>query len=38
VEPGPTSGPIDFLAYPVLEVDGKPAKAGVEFYFNRTPR
>ncbi|MGD8499993.1 MAG: transglutaminase-like domain-containing protein [Phycisphaerales bacterium] len=35
LEPGPTSGPINFLAYPVLEVGGKPAKAKVEFSFNR---
>jgi transglutaminase-like putative cysteine protease len=35
VEPGPASGPINFLAYPVLEVSGKPAKVKVEFSFNR---
>ncbi len=35
VEPGPASGPINFLAYPVLEINGKPAKAKVEFFFNR---
>jgi len=35
VEPGPASGPINFLAYPVLEVGGKTAKAKVEFSFNR---
>lgn len=35
VEPGPASGSINFLAYPVLEVDGKPVKAGVEFSFTR---
>lgn len=35
VEPGPTSGPINFLAYPVLEISGKPVKAAVEFSFNR---
>ena len=39
VEPGPASGPINFLAYPVLEIDGKPVKAAVEFSFTRaTPR
>jgi transglutaminase-like putative cysteine protease len=38
VEPGPTSGPINFLAYPVLEISGKPAKAGVEFSFRRSGR
>jgi transglutaminase-like putative cysteine protease len=36
VEPGPASGPINFLAYPVLEIAGKPAKAKVRFSFNRT--
>jgi transglutaminase-like putative cysteine protease len=35
VEPGPASGPINFLAYPVLEIDGKPTKAKVKFYFRR---
>jgi len=35
VEPGPASGPINFLAYPVLEVGGKPVKAKVEFSFDR---
>jgi transglutaminase-like putative cysteine protease len=35
LEPGPTSGPINFLAYPVLEIGGKPAKAKVEFSFRR---
>ena len=35
VEPGPVSGPINFLAYPVLEIEGKPAKAKVEFLFER---
>jgi transglutaminase-like putative cysteine protease len=38
VEPGPTSGPINFLAYPVLEIGGKPVKAAVEFSFNRSGR
>ena len=38
VEPGPTSGPINFLAYPVLEIGGKPVKAGVEFSFKRSSR
>ncbi|MDC1038049.1 transglutaminase-like domain-containing protein [Candidatus Marinimicrobia bacterium] len=37
VEPGPESGPINFLAYPVLEIGGKLAKAKVEFTFNRIP-
>jgi len=35
VEPGPESGPINFLAYPVLEIDGKPVKAKVQFLFRR---
>ena len=35
LEPGPASGPINFLAYPVLEISGKPAKVKVEFSFNR---
>ena len=38
VEPGPTSGPINFLAYPVLEIGGKPVKAAVEFSFKRSSR
>jgi transglutaminase-like putative cysteine protease len=36
VEPGPASGPINFLAYPVLEIGGKPVKAAVEFSFTRS--
>jgi len=35
LEPGPDSGPINFLAYPVLEIDGKPTTAKVEFSFKR---
>ncbi len=35
VEPGPVSGPINFLAYPVLEIGGKPEKVKVEFSFKR---
>lgn len=35
LKPGPKSGPINFLAYPVLEVDGKPKKVKVEFTFKR---
>jgi len=34
-EPGPYSGPINFLAYPVLEIGRKPTKVKVEFSFNR---
>ena len=36
VEPGPASGPINFLAYPVLEIGGKTAEVEVEFSFNRS--
>ena len=37
-EPGPTSGPINFLAYPVIEIEGKPAKAQILFSFKRPAR
>ena len=33
--PGHKSGTINFLAYPVLEIGGEPAKVKVEFSFNR---
>jgi hypothetical protein len=37
VEPGPEAGPINFLAYPVLEVGGQTANvAKTEFSFTRT--
>ena len=36
LEPGPASGPINFLAYPVLEVNGQPTNVKVEFSFNRS--
>lgn len=36
VEPGPTGGPINFLAYPLLEVDGKVQKVKTLFLFKRT--
>jgi transglutaminase-like putative cysteine protease len=36
VEPGPVSGPINFLAYPVMEMDGKPIKVRTEFLFHRS--
>jgi hypothetical protein len=36
VEPGPASGPINILAYPVLEIGGKPVKVAVEFSFKRS--
>jgi transglutaminase-like putative cysteine protease len=35
LDPGPASGPINFLAYPVLEINGKPANTKVEFSFKR---
>ena len=35
VEPGPVEGPINFLADPVLEVDGKRVKTKTEFSFRR---
>jgi len=35
VEPGPASGPINFLAYPVLEIGKKPVQVKVEFSFHR---
>lgn len=36
VNPGPASGPINFLAYPLLEIDGKEVKAQSSFSFTRT--
>ena len=38
VDPLPASGPINFLAYPLLEVDGQPVRAKVVFSFKRTAR
>ncbi len=35
LEPGPASGPINFLAYPVLEIGGRAARAKAEFSFKR---
>ncbi len=35
VEPGPVSGPINFLAYPVLEVAGEPVPVKPRFGFKR---
>ena len=35
LKPGPSSGPINFLAYPVLEIGGNPTNVKVEFSFNR---
>jgi transglutaminase-like putative cysteine protease len=34
-EPLPASGPINFLAYPVMEIDGKPAYPETSFTFSR---
>jgi hypothetical protein len=34
-EPGPISGPINFLAFPVFELDGKITKANTTFSFQR---
>ena len=34
-EPGPKSGPINFLAYPILEIDGKSSSAKTTFSFTR---
>jgi hypothetical protein len=36
VEPGPAAGPINFLAYPLLEVEGKPQSVKTLFLFKRT--
>lgn len=35
VDPGPTTGPINFLAYPVLEVAGRPVAIKPKFGFRR---
>lgn len=35
VDPLPASGPINFLAFPVLEIDGKDAVAKTRFSFQR---
>ncbi len=35
VQPGPASGPINLLAYPVMEMDGKPLSVKTEFLFRR---
>ena len=35
VEPGPASGPINFLAYPLLEIGGEPTFAQTTFSFKR---
>ncbi|MFM7053808.1 MAG: transglutaminase domain-containing protein, partial [Bacteroidota bacterium] len=35
IKPGPKSGPVNFMAYPVLEVDGNQVKAKTTFTFLR---
>ena len=35
VDPAPASGPINFLAYPLLEMDGKTVKPETSFSFRR---
>jgi hypothetical protein len=35
-EPGPKAGPINFFAYPVLEIDGSQKKAPISFTFRRS--
>lgn len=35
VEPGPASGPINFLAYPLLEINGKEVTTKTTFLFKR---
>ncbi len=37
VEPGPESGPINFHAYPVMEIDGQQITPQTTFSFNRKP-
>jgi len=36
VDPAPSSGPINFLAYPLLEMDGNVVKPETSFTFRRT--
>ena len=36
LDPGPASGPINFLAYPLLEIEGVPVKVSTLFLFRRT--
>ncbi|NQU56030.1 MAG: transglutaminase domain-containing protein, partial [Rhodospirillales bacterium] len=35
LDPGPASGPVNFLAYPLLEVNGKPQRVKTLFLFQR---
>jgi transglutaminase-like putative cysteine protease len=37
VDPLPASGPINFLVYPLLQVDGKEVKVETHFKFRRLP-
>ena len=34
-DPGPQSGPISFLAYPILETGGRSDRVNAEFSFRR---
>ncbi len=36
LDPGPSAGPINFLAYPYLEVEGEPRRVPTLFLFRRT--
>jgi transglutaminase superfamily protein len=36
VDPAPATGPINFLVYPLLEIDGNAVKADTSFSFRRT--
>ena len=36
LDPGPAAGPINFLAYPYLEVQGRPQRVSTLFLFRRT--
>ena len=38
LDPAPASGPINFLAYPLLEVEGQPQRVKTLFLFKRTAR
>jgi transglutaminase-like putative cysteine protease len=35
VDPAPSNSPINFMVYPIVEVDGKPVQAQTEFTFKR---
>ncbi len=35
MEPAPLNSPINFMVYPIVEVDGKPVQAQTEFTFKR---